>query len=145
MLVVLVSVRFWRLFYTDAVLWGHAGCLLSGVERCPLLGVSKCTISIGRAIGNMEFVRYAEVVCLSESPLLEVSLYVVWLTRISKYMHRGNITKINQSEPHTNHHYNIIQDDCCTYACIHVREVYVAIHHRYAHQRHLAIACVQVH
>ena len=118
MLVVLVSVRFWRLFYTDAVLWGHAGCLLSGVQRCPLLGGSKCTISIGRAIGNMEFVRYAEVVCLSESPLLEVSLYVVWLTRISKYMHRGNITI---SESHTNHHY--IQDDCCTYACIHVGEV----------------------
>ena len=51
-----------------------AGCPLSGVERCPLLGGSKCTISIGRAIGGMEFVRCTEVVRLSESPLLEVSL-----------------------------------------------------------------------
>ena len=58
-----------------AVLWGHAGCPLSGAERCPLLGGSKCTISIGRAIGGMEFVRCTEVVRLSESPLLEVSLY----------------------------------------------------------------------
>ena len=47
---------------------------LSGVERCPLLGGSKCTISIGRAIGGMEFVRCTEVIRLSESPLLEVSL-----------------------------------------------------------------------
>ena len=53
----------------------HAGCPLSGVERCPLLGGSKCTVSIGRAIGGMEFVRCTEVVRLSESPLLEVSLY----------------------------------------------------------------------
>ena len=60
-----------------AVLWGHSGCLLSGVERCPLLGGSKCTISIGRAIGDMEFVRCTEVVCLLESPLLEVSLYII--------------------------------------------------------------------
>ena len=52
----------------------HAGCPLSRVERCPLLGGSKCTISIGRAIGGMKFVRCTEVVCLSESPLLEVSL-----------------------------------------------------------------------
>ena len=41
-----------------AVLWGHAGCLLSRVERCPLLGRSKYTISIGRAIGGMEFGGY---------------------------------------------------------------------------------------
>ena len=40
-----------------AVLWGHSGCPLSRVERCPLLGGSKCTISIGRAIGGMEFVH----------------------------------------------------------------------------------------
>ena len=33
------------------------------------------TISIGRAIGGMEFVHCMEVVRLSESPLLEVSLY----------------------------------------------------------------------
>ena len=51
---------------------GDAG---SGVERCPLLGGSKCTISIGRAIGGMEFVCCTEVVRLLESPLLEVSLY----------------------------------------------------------------------
>ena len=54
---------------------GHADCPLSGVERCPLLGGSKCTISIGRTIRGMEFVRCTEVVCLLESPLLEVSLY----------------------------------------------------------------------
>ena len=63
-------------FVQIAVLQGHAGCPLSGVERCPLLGGSKCTISIGRAIRSMEFVRYTEVVRLSESPLLEVSLYM---------------------------------------------------------------------
>ena len=57
-----------------AVLWEHAGCPLSGVERCPLLGGSKCTISTGRAIGGMEFVRCTEVVRLSEGPLLGVSL-----------------------------------------------------------------------
>ena len=76
MLAVLVSIRFWRLFCTlIAVLsWGHAGCPLSRVERCPLLGGSKCTISIERAIEGMEFVRCTEVVRLSESPLLEVSL-----------------------------------------------------------------------
>ena len=34
--------------------FGHAGCPLSGVERCPLLGGSKCTVSIGRAIGGHE-------------------------------------------------------------------------------------------
>ena len=54
---------------------GHAGCPLSGVERCPLLRGSECTISIGTAIGGMEFVRCTEIVRLSESPLLEVSLY----------------------------------------------------------------------
>ena len=64
------------LFYTDCCPWGHAGCLLSGVERCPLLGGSKCTISMGKAIGGMEFVRCTEVVHLSESPLLEVSPYM---------------------------------------------------------------------
>ena len=74
MLAVLVSVRFWRFFVQIAVLWGHAGCPLSGVERCPLLKGSKRTISIGRAIGGMEFVRCIEVIHLSESPLLEVSL-----------------------------------------------------------------------
>ena len=61
--VALVSIRFWRLFCTDC---------------CPLgllLGGSKCsTISIGRAIGGMEFVHCTEVIRLSESPLLEVSL-----------------------------------------------------------------------
>ena len=34
---------------------GHAGCPLSGVERCLLLGGSKFTISIGRAIRGMDF------------------------------------------------------------------------------------------
>ena len=61
-------------FVQIAVLRGYAGCPLSRVERCPLLGGSKCTVSIGRAIGGMEFVCSTEVVRLSESPLLEVSL-----------------------------------------------------------------------
>ena len=69
-----LSPLFGGYFVQIAVLWGHAGCPLSGVERCLLLRGSKCTISIGRAIGVMEFVRCTEVVCLSESPLLEVSL-----------------------------------------------------------------------
>ena len=76
-----LCLRFWSpstfggYFVQIAVLWGHAGCLLCGVEKCPLLGGSRCTISIGRAIGGMEFVRCTEVVRLSESPLLDVSLY----------------------------------------------------------------------
>ena len=49
----------------------------SGVERCALLGDSKCTISIGGAIGGMKFVRCSEVVCFSEGSLLEVSLYIL--------------------------------------------------------------------
>ena len=64
-------------FVQITVLWGHAGCSLPEVERCPLLGGSKCTISIGRAIGGVKFVCCTEVVRLSESPLLEVSLYLV--------------------------------------------------------------------
>ena len=44
--------RFWSpstcggYFVQIAVLWGDAGCPLSGVERCPFLGGSICTISI---------------------------------------------------------------------------------------------------
>ena len=73
-------------FVQIAVLWGRAGCPLSGVERCPLLGGSKCTISMGRAIGGMEFVHCTEVVHLSESLLLEVSLYTYRSSlRILKY------------------------------------------------------------
>ena len=53
---------------------GNAGCPLSGVERYLLLGGSRCTASIGRTIGGMEFVRCTEVVRLSESPLIDVSL-----------------------------------------------------------------------
>ena len=52
-------------FVQIAVLWGHAGCPLSRVERCPLLGGSKCTISIGKTIGSMEFVCCTEVVRLT--------------------------------------------------------------------------------
>ena len=60
-----LCLRFWYLsslggyFVQIAVLWGHAGCPLSRVERCPLLGGSKCTISIGRAIGDMEFMQFS--------------------------------------------------------------------------------------
>ena len=49
----------------------------SGVGRWPLLGGSKCTISMGRAIGGMEFVRCTEVVRSSECPLLEVYILKV--------------------------------------------------------------------
>ena len=70
-------------FVQIAVLWGHAGCPLSGVERYPLLRGSKCTISIGRAIGGMEFVCCTEVVRLSESVIrgftVEPSLYT-WIS-----------------------------------------------------------------
>ena len=44
-------------------------------ERGLLLGGSKCTISIARAIGDMEFVHCTEVVRFSEHLLLEISLY----------------------------------------------------------------------
>ena len=75
--------RFWSpsalggYFVQIAVLWGHTGCRLSGVERCPLLGGSKCTISMGRAIRGMEFVHCTEVVHLTGSLSLEVSLYTI--------------------------------------------------------------------
>ena len=77
-----LCLRFWSpsafggYFVQIAVLYGYAGCVLSRVERCPLLEGSKCIISIGRVIGGMEFVCYTEVVRFSESPLLEVSLYM---------------------------------------------------------------------
>ena len=45
-----------------------------GVRFSEVLNV--LTISMGRAIRGMEFVRCTVVVRLSESPLLEVSLYV---------------------------------------------------------------------
>ena len=60
----------------SAVLWDHTGCPLSGVERCPLLDGSKCIVLIERAIGGMEFVHCTEVAHLSESLLLEVSVYL---------------------------------------------------------------------
>ena len=53
----------WRLFCTDCCPLGARWLSrLSRVERCPLLG-------------GMEFVHCTEVVRLSESPLLEVSMY----------------------------------------------------------------------
>ena len=54
---------------------GHGQCPLSGVERCPLLGGSKYTVSMVKSIGGIELVRCTEVVRFSEGPLLEVSLY----------------------------------------------------------------------
>ena len=73
-------------FVQIAVLWGRAGCPLSGVERCPLLGGSKYTISMGRSIGGMVFVRFTEIVRLSESPLLEVSLYAEERTLVTLHV-----------------------------------------------------------
>ena len=48
--------------------------------RCPELGGVrsqrfKCTVSMGKSIGGMSFVRCIEVVRFSEGPLLEVLLY----------------------------------------------------------------------
>ena len=59
---------------------GHSQRPLSG--GCPLLGRpplggSKCTIHMVRSIGGIAFVRCTEVVRFSESPLLEVSLYII--------------------------------------------------------------------
>ena len=80
MLAVLVSVRFWRLFCTDCCPLGARWPLfvvrsreVSATRYSEVLNVA--TITIGRAIGGMEFVHCTEVVRLSESPLLEVSLY----------------------------------------------------------------------
>ena len=53
---------------------GQGQCPLFGVERCPFLRGSKCTIYMGRSIGGTGFVRCTEVVRFSEGPLLEVSL-----------------------------------------------------------------------
>ena len=50
-------------------------CPLFGVERCPLLGGSKCISSMVKSIGGKWAVRSTEVVRFSEGPLLEVSLY----------------------------------------------------------------------
>ena len=55
---------------------GQGQCPLFGVERCLLLGGSKCTIYMVRSIGGAGFVRCMEVVHFSEGPLLEVSLYM---------------------------------------------------------------------
>ena len=60
-----------------AVLWGHAGCPLSGVERCPLLGGSKCSYYFyGKSNRGHEICPLYRGFHLSESPLLEVSLYL---------------------------------------------------------------------
>ena len=45
-------------------------------SEVPLLGGSKCTSSMGKSIGGVRFVRCTEVVRFSESPLLEVLLYI---------------------------------------------------------------------
>ena len=55
---------------------GRGQCPLFRVEKCPLLGGSKCTIYMVRSIGGTGFVRCTEVVRFSEGPLLEVSLYI---------------------------------------------------------------------
>ena len=76
--VLAVSVStFRRLFCTDYCPLWDAGCLLSRVERCTLLGGSKCTTVIGRAIRSMEFIQRLST---SQCPLLEVSLHngIVW-------------------------------------------------------------------
>ena len=49
-------------------------CLLFGVERCPLLGGSKCISSMVKSIGGKGAVRCREVVRFLEGPLLEVLL-----------------------------------------------------------------------
>ena len=53
---------------------GRGQCPLSGVGRCPPLGGFLNTSSMGISIGGAKLVRYREVVCFSEGPLLEVLL-----------------------------------------------------------------------
>ena len=58
------------------VLWGHAGCPLSKVERCPLLAGSKYTIPTGIAIGGTFFVRCTKVVrFFGGSPIRGFTVY----------------------------------------------------------------------
>ena len=54
---------------------GPDQCLLFGVERCPLLGGSKCISSLVKSIGGKGAVCCREVVRFSEGLLLEVLLY----------------------------------------------------------------------
>ena len=78
------------------VLWGHAGCPLFGVERCPLLGGSKYTISIGIAIGGMGFVRCTEIVHFSD--IRSFTVYVIihieqtWMSHSSRKRKQGIVT-----------------------------------------------------
>ena len=65
---------------------------------------------IGRAIGGMKFVRCTEVVCLSESPLLEVSLYLVratspWEINRIPYMWYYLATLFTQNHVHAHIHH----------------------------------------
>ena len=48
-------------------------------SEVPLLGGSECTSSMGKSIGGVRFVRCTEVVRFSESPLLEVLLYTIYV------------------------------------------------------------------
>ena len=50
-------------------------------SEVPLLGGSECTSSMGKSIGGVRFVRCTEVVRFSESPLLEVLLYIANLEK----------------------------------------------------------------
>ena len=61
----------------------------------------KCTIYMVRSIGGRGFVRCTEVVRFSESPLLEVSLYKLYLLHQERHQYRlvkwnGMVVESNQ-------------------------------------------------
>jgi len=68
-------VRYERHYCTELVSWEHAACPLSGIKKCPLVGGWLNISSVVISIGATASVRYREVVCSWEGPLLEVPLY----------------------------------------------------------------------
>ena len=57
--------------------WGHEFCPLFGGQRCPFVGGRECMECMLLSAGSTEFVHWWEVIHSSESPLLEVPLYVI--------------------------------------------------------------------
>jgi len=68
-------VHYKRRCCTELVSWEHAACPLSGIKKCPLVGVWLNTSSVVISIGATARVRYREVVRSWEGPLWEVPLY----------------------------------------------------------------------
>ena len=70
-----LSVRYEKRFSTDGFSREHAVCLLSGIEKCPLVGGYLYTSAILFSIGAIAGVLYREVVHWWEGLLWEVPLY----------------------------------------------------------------------